>query len=98
LKEEDFPLRVERIWRQPVRARNSLEKIQIKLKKTKNDLKGWGANIIGRDKKIKHDLYLELAALEDLEEQGEITLEQACRKVQIQEELLHLLKKEEAFW
>jgi transcription elongation factor GreA-like protein len=41
---------------------------------------------------------LELATLEELEEQGDITLEQACRKVQIQKELLHLLKKEEAFW
>jgi hypothetical protein len=75
-----------------------LEKIQIKLKKIKNDLKGWGANIRGRDKRIKQELHLELASLEEMEQKGDITLEQACRKVQIQEELLHLLEKEEAFW
>jgi hypothetical protein len=66
---------VERIWRQPVRASNSLENMQIKLKKTKNDLKGWGANIRGRDKKHKQELHMELATLEDLEEQGNISLE-----------------------
>jgi hypothetical protein len=38
LKEEDFLTRVERIWRQPVRARNSLEIVQINFKSVKNDL------------------------------------------------------------
>jgi hypothetical protein len=42
LEEEDFLSRVERNWRQPVRARNSLEIVQIKLKSVKNNLKGWG--------------------------------------------------------
>jgi hypothetical protein len=41
---------------------------------------------------------LELATLEELEEQDNLSFEQACRKIQIQEELLHLLEKEEAFW
>jgi ATP-dependent Clp protease ATP-binding subunit ClpA len=47
LKEEDFLSRVERIWRQPIRARNSLEIVQIKLKNVKNDLKGWGKTLEG---------------------------------------------------
>jgi hypothetical protein len=81
LKEEEFLHRVERSWRQPIRACNSLEKVQIKLKKIKSDLKGWGANIRGRDKKKKHDLHLELAILEELEEQSNISLEHACRKI-----------------
>jgi hypothetical protein len=63
LKEEDFLTRVERIWRQPVRARKSLEIVQIKLKNIKN-------------KKRKQELHLELAALEELEENGLISITQ----------------------
>jgi hypothetical protein len=75
-----------------------LETVQIKLKKVKNCLKGWGANIRGKDKKKKQDLHIELDMLEDLEEKGYISSIQACRKSQIQVELLTLLEKEEAFW
>jgi mannosylglycoprotein endo-beta-mannosidase len=64
----------------------------------KNYLKGWGANIRGKDKKKKQDLHMELDMLEDLEEKGCISRLQACRKSQIQIELLTLLEKEEAFW
>jgi hypothetical protein len=53
LKEEDFLSRVERIWRESVNTRNSLELVQIKLKRVKNYLEGWGANIRGREKKKK---------------------------------------------
>jgi hypothetical protein len=41
LKEDDFLDNVERIWRQPVYAKNSLEVVQIKLKRVKSCLKGW---------------------------------------------------------
>jgi hypothetical protein len=41
---------------------------------------------------------MELDILEDLEEKGCISNIQACRKSQIQIELLMLLEKEEAFW
>jgi hypothetical protein len=40
---------------------------------------------------------MELDMLEDLEEKGCISCTQACRKFQIQMELLMLLEKEEAF-
>jgi hypothetical protein len=58
-RREDFFPRVERIWRQPIRAKYSLENVQIKLENVKNDLKGWGENIRGMDKKRKQDLHLE---------------------------------------
>ena len=47
VQEETFLMRVSKIWRQPVKARNSLEAFQCKLKKVKKDLKGWGANLRG---------------------------------------------------
>jgi hypothetical protein len=93
--------RVERIWRQPIRARNSLEIVQIKLKNVKNDLKGWGQTLEGeirRGNKRKQELHLELVALDELEENGLISRTQTCRKTQIQVEFLHMLEKEEAFW
>jgi hypothetical protein len=57
-----------------------LEVVQIKLKKVKNCLKGWGENIRGRDKKKKQELHLELDMLEDLEEKGCISSVQTWRK------------------
>jgi hypothetical protein len=90
--------KIEEIWKQHVHAKSSLEIVQIKLKKVKNCLKGWGVNIRGRDKKKKQELHMELDMLEDLEEKGCISSLEACRKSQIQIELLILLEKEEAFW
>jgi hypothetical protein len=43
LKEEDFLSRVERIWREHVNTRNSLELVQIKLKKVKKILERLGS-------------------------------------------------------
>jgi hypothetical protein len=56
LKEETFLPKVYRIWAQPVRARDSLACFQMKLKSLKKFLKGWGANISGRDIKKKKEL------------------------------------------
>jgi hypothetical protein len=50
LKEEDFLARVPKIWSLLFIVKYSLEVIQIKLKRVKNDLKGWGANFRGKDK------------------------------------------------
>jgi hypothetical protein len=47
LQEEDFVGRVSRTWQIPVRASDSLGKLQQKLKNVKKDLKGWGANLRG---------------------------------------------------
>jgi hypothetical protein len=51
IKEEDFLVRVDRAWQQRVRATNSLDKLQKKLKNVKNCLKGWGHNLRGNYKK-----------------------------------------------
>jgi hypothetical protein len=83
-REEDFLSIVEKVWKQHVRSRNSLEIVRIKMKNVKNVLKGWGANIREGDKKKKQELSLELAELEELEENGCISRSQTIRKTQIQ--------------
>jgi hypothetical protein len=49
LKEEDFLLRVDKVWAKAVTGRDSLSKFQCKLKNVRNNLKGWGANLRGFD-------------------------------------------------
>jgi hypothetical protein len=53
IKEGDFLAKVDRAWQQNVRANNSLDRLQKKLKNVKNSLKGWGYNFRGRNKKRK---------------------------------------------
>jgi hypothetical protein len=98
LKEEDYLPRVFRIWAQPVRAKDSLAIFQQKLKNVKKALKGWGANIRGRDAKKKKDLSQELAEMELMEETIILTIDQKIRKSHIQEELLSIYEHEEEFW
>jgi hypothetical protein len=81
LKEEDFITRVARIWSQPVRAKDSLAFFQQKLKNVKKVLKGWGANIIGRDAKKKKDLSQELAEMEIMEESVTLSIDQKIRNI-----------------
>ena len=63
LKEETFLMRVSKIWCQPVRAKNSLDLFQIKLKRVKKDLKGWGANLRGQDIKKRESCWMSLEFL-----------------------------------
>jgi hypothetical protein len=79
-------------------ARNSLEKMQKKLKIVKNGLKGWGVNLRGKYIKRKKDITAELNDLELMEESGKLSADQIKRKVQIQQELLKILENEENVW
>jgi hypothetical protein len=97
LKEENFLPKVYRIWSQLVRARDSLSCFQQKLKNLMKFLKGWGANIRGRDIKKKKELTQELVDLEVAEEIMNLSFEQAKRKCIVQEELLLIYEKEEDF-
>jgi hypothetical protein len=60
----------------------------MKLKNVKKALKGWGANIRGRDIRRKKELTQEITDLEALEESMTLTIEQSERKSKIQEELM----------
>jgi hypothetical protein len=72
--------------------------LQQKLKNVKNDLKGWGANLKGRDIKRKKEINRELEELEKLEEDQPLSAFQMKRRTQIQQELLSILDKEEKYW
>jgi hypothetical protein len=80
-----------------VNGKNSLDRLQKKLKNVRNDLKGWGAHIRGEDKKKKR-LVEELQELESIEELILLTAEQLKRKAVIQKELLEVYENEERFW
>jgi hypothetical protein len=61
-------------------------------------LKGWGANIRGRDIQKKKDLTQELNDLEMLEENSTLSRDQLIRKSQIQKDLMSIYENEEEFW
>lgn len=63
-----FYQEVERIWRQPCRARTALDKIQQKLKLFKQFFKGWGFNLQGELRNQRKANSKELAKLEEIEE------------------------------
>jgi hypothetical protein len=98
LKEETFLPKIARVWAQPIRAKDNLSLFQLKLKSLKKTLKGWGANIRGRDIKRKKELTQELADLEAIEETMNLSFDQAKRKSKIQEEPMIIYENEEAFW
>jgi hypothetical protein len=51
IRGEDFIDKVDRAWQQNIRAKNSLDRLQKKLKAVKHSLKGWGYNLRGSNKK-----------------------------------------------
>uniref|UniRef100_A0A453Q9N7 Uncharacterized protein n=1 Tax=Aegilops tauschii subsp. strangulata TaxID=200361 RepID=A0A453Q9N7_AEGTS len=70
----------------------------IKLKRYKTYFKGWGSDKYGHDKKRKEDLRMELAMLEELEEEHMLPPDLYSRKVDVNAELYELLVNEEIFW
>ena len=91
-------MRVSKVWCQPIVAKNSLDRFQKKLKKVKNDLKGWGANVRGQSIPRKKNLVNELSELEAVEETAFLSAGQMRRRSEIQRDLLDLLAEEEEFW
>jgi hypothetical protein len=98
IREDDFLARVDRAWQQGVKANNSLDRMQKKLKNDKNSLKDWGCNLRGRDKKRKNEISQELADLEMREEFSPLSATGIQKRVKIQQELLDILDNEESFW
>lgn len=98
LNQPDFLENVDRIWKEPTRDTNSLDKVQFKLKKIKKFFKGWGFNLAGSVKKKKNEIHNELAQLERLEEDDMLTEQQRERKCAITVEFLKILEEEELYW
>jgi hypothetical protein len=89
----DFHMRVEKAWKSPVSATDSISVIQEKLKKVKNSLKGWGANARGDSLKLKKELLCELENLEALEEENVLPGPLFARKGEIQYKLMKFMRK-----
>jgi hypothetical protein len=51
LKNDECMEKLREIWGQPTRDSKALDRVQFKLRKVKNFLKGWGFNKIGSNKK-----------------------------------------------
>ena len=98
LKHEDFLPKVAEIWGEGVRAKDAAEMWNIKLKRVKKFLKGWGMSLKGHSKKYKNILQEELLRLETEEENGLLPSHLMERKTFIQTELLRLLAEEELYW
>jgi len=56
------------IWAKPCHAYCAYERIQAKLKRSKQFFKGWGFNRQGEQRKMKAALQKELLSLETMEE------------------------------
>jgi hypothetical protein len=80
------------------RARNSSAIIQNKLRKVKDTLKGWGANVKGDSLKLKKELLCELENSEVMEEDNVVSGAKYARKGDIQASLMKLYEKEELYW
>ena len=98
LKNDLFLPKVAEIWEKPVRSNDPIDIINIKLKRFKSYFKGWGSNIFGHFKKRKKELKLELALLEQLEEDGELSPQDFAKKTGIQVEIYEMDVEEEAYW
>ena len=91
LKHREFLDKVRDVWARPCRAESALDKIQIKLKRFKQYFKGWGFNIQGQQKKRKNDIHTELLALEVIEEEPDLSLDQIQKMVSMKSELMQIL-------
>jgi hypothetical protein len=69
--------------------------LNIKLNRFKKFFKGWGSNLYGHTKKLKLVLKEELASLESLEEDQELSPSLSIRKTSICVKLMEIYADEE---
>ena len=89
---------VQELWSKPCHSSSALGLVQNKLKRFKQYFKGWGFNIQGQQKKRKNDIHTELLALEVVEEESGLSLDQLQKMVSLKSELMQILGDEELYW
>lgn len=80
-----------------IRAEGAVDVWNIKLKRVKKFLKGWGQSLRGHTKKYKRILQEELLKIEKMEEAQIRPSDILERKIFIQTAFLRLLKEEELY-
>lgn len=81
-----------------VQSSDPIDVLNIKLKRFKTYFKGWGSDKYGHDKKRKEEIRIELAMLEELEENGPLSPELYNIKIDVSTELHDILVNEEIYW
>ena len=98
LKNPDFLPLIQSLWMQPVNSLDPIDVLNIKLKRVKKYLKGWGANIFGNNKKRKKELKEKLENLENLEEEVGLAPDEQELRTSINIELFKMYEEEENYW
>ncbi|CAN6218645.1 unnamed protein product [Urochloa humidicola] len=98
IKHHEFVPKIAEIWGEQVIAKNSTERWNIKIKRVKKFLKGWGQSLKGHNRKYKQILYDELGKLETLEEESCLSSWLLERKTFVQTEIQKSLEEEELYW
>ena len=98
LKHPNFLTTVQELWSKPYHASSAIGLVQNKLKRFKQYFKGWGFNIQGQQKKRKNDIHTELLALEIIEEESGLSLDQLQKIVSLKSKLMQILGDEELYW
>jgi hypothetical protein len=98
IRHQDFLPKVKEIWDKQVLAKNAVEVWNIKTKRVKKWLKGWGLSLKGHNRKYKKILQEELLILEQTEEDHMLSSSALERKSFIQREMMRILEEEEQYW
>ena len=98
IRHHEFLPKVRTIWEKQVTARNAVEVWNIKVKRVKKFLKGWGMSLKGHTRKYRRILQEELLVLERMEEDQILPSDALERKTFIQKEMMRLLEEEELYW
>ena len=67
LKNPEFIPLVTKVWTKPVKSKDPIDILNIRMKRFKKFFKGWGANLFGKSRKRRRELRDELEHLERLE-------------------------------
>jgi hypothetical protein len=89
---------VKRLWEEPTRDSNILDKVHFKLGKVRKFLKGWGYNRAGMVKKMKKEIVEDLEIIEQKEDAGPLDLESVRKRCILLAEMLKILEEEELHW
>lgn len=97
LAQQEFYAIISGILNKACFAETTFDRIQIKLKRCKQYLKGWGFSLQGERKKRKAEIQESLKKIE-MEEYSPLSLDKINERVELVSELLKILEEDELYW